>query len=490
MGKRFKYFTENNPKIQITAIIDNYINDSYLERNDKKIPVLFPEEFGKSGQIDEDTVLVIASVSINEIVEQLDRIKSFDNVLCCAEVALDDYIGLNDIKREQLKETIIELADRTEKSVLRDNYGESNLTAEIKKFQIWESFGMTNTAGTKALMDIRQIIGSMGYQIFNVHGVRGEKGSRIEECNYRLILSEWEYLFEILSEKAIIFIQFPSPIEIRFPREIILRMKREKHVRFICLVHDVNCLRNKERTQMRKEENRLIMEICDYFIIHNTSMQRYFESEGIPREKLIVLKIFDYMCEETNVAKVFEKSVTFAGNLSIEKSPFLEELEKLSPLKIHLYGPDCPECILNNNINNVKYEGIVPAELLPHNLDRGFGLIWDGNCISTCSGQTGEYLKYNNPHKMSLYLSAGLPVIIWSGAAQAKFAEENSVGFTVDSLLEINGILEKMDKAEYDILAQNAEKVARLLKDGYYTRTAVEKIETLLEKENMDDTKL
>ncbi|NRO11242.1 Beta-1,6-galactofuranosyltransferase WbbI [Lactobacillus helveticus] len=47
---------------------------------------------------------------------------------------------------------------------------------------------------------------------------------------------------------------------------------------------------------------------------------------------------------------------------------------------------------------------------------------------------TGNYLRYNDPHKLSLYLASGIPVIIWKKAAEAKFVEENKVGITVDSL--------------------------------------------------------
>ena len=60
-------------------------------------------------------------------------------------------------------------------------------------------------------------------------------------------------------------------------------------------------------------------------------------------------------------------------------------------------------------------------------MDQNFGLVWDGTSLDGCNGRYGEYLKFNNPHKTSLYLSCGIPVIIWKEAALADFVEEHKV---------------------------------------------------------------
>ena len=73
---------------------------------------------------------------------------------------------------------------------------------------------------------------------------------------------------------------------------------------------------------------------------------------------------------------------------------------------------------------NVKYCGQYKPEELPEKLEGGFGLVWDGDDLGACTGVFGEYMKYNNPHKTSLYLASGLPVIIWEKAAMAKYIEK------------------------------------------------------------------
>ena len=108
-------------------------------------------------------------------------------------------------------------------------------------------------------------------------------------------------------------------------------------------------------------------------------------------------------------------------------------------------------------------------------MTKGFGLIWDGNTVETCKGGTGEYLKYNNPHKLSLYLSSGLPVIIWKDAAEAKFVCENGVGYTIDSLREIPELMERISESDYERISKNVRNISEKLTTGKYMQCALDK---------------
>ncbi|MEI3535629.1 MAG: hypothetical protein V8R16_02480, partial [Bacilli bacterium] len=77
----------------------------------------------------------------------------------------------------------------------------------------------------------------------------------------------------------------------------------------------------------------------------------------------------------------------------------------------------------------------------------------------------GKYLKYNNPHKLSLYLAAGLPVIVWSKSAIAKFVIDNNVGICVNNLNEIN---DKIKKSNYELIRNNAIKIGEKIRKGYF----------------------
>lgn len=74
-------------------------------------------------------------------------------------------------------------------------------------------------------------------------------------------------------------------------------------------------------------------------------------------------------------------------------------------------------------------------------------------------GSFGDYLRYNSPHKSSLYLAAGLPVIVWSGPVLASFVREQGVGVVVGSLFEAQKTLAAIGLNEYAGLLENVVRV-------------------------------
>lgn len=82
-------------------------------------------------------------------------------------------------------------------------------------------------------------------------------------------------------------------------------------------------------------------------------------------------------------------------------------------------------------------------------------------------------LKINNPHKTSLYLASGMPVIIWDKAALAEFVQRNCCGITIKSIGEIDEKLKVMSEEEYQTIKANAENIGKRLRSGYYTISAL-----------------
>ena len=102
--------------------------------------------------------------------------------------------------------------------------------------------------------------------------------------------------------------------------------------------------------------------------------------------------------------------------------------------------------------------------------------MWDGETTTTCSGIYGEYLRINDPHKASLYLASGMPVIIWSKAALADYITRNGCGITVDSIEDIPGRISAMTPEEYDAIRSNTRKISDRLRKGKYTSRALNKV--------------
>ena len=168
-------------------------------------------------------------------------------------------------------------------------------------------------------------------------------------------------------------------------------------------------------------------------------------------------------------------SIAIAGNLAKVKAGYIPKIfdeGHNQGLEVNLFGTRYEDDGINKNL---IYHGAFPPEELAAHLKGDFGLVWDGLEAVTCAGNTGNYLRYNNPHKASMYLSAGMPVIVWSEAAIADFVLANGVGITVDSLYDLEDRINSISPAEYEILCQNAQEISKKLRNGYYTSSAIEK---------------
>ena len=205
-------------------------------------------------------------------------------------------------------------------------------------------------------------------------------------------------------------------------------------------------------------------------------MKEYLIKNGINEKKLISLEVFDYLFKDSDklLSRNNNNEIVIAGNLSEEKSPYVYLLNHIPEgVKFNLFGPNFKQY----DSKNIEYIGQYPPEKLPYILKGNYGLVWDGNSINTCDGITGNYLKYNNPHKISLYIVSKLPVIVWKKSAMASFVEREQIGFTVSSLTEIGDIIKSISNDEYNKMINNLERLSKKLNDGYYLNNAIEKIE-------------
>ena len=148
-----------------------------------------------------------------------------------------------------------------------------------------------------------------------------------------------------------------------------------------------------------------------------------------------------------------------------------EAIGAIPGLKWHLFGPYYDPAKLTSG--NFSYGGCRPPEELPRYLADGFGCVWYGESASICTGKIVDYLRFINPHKMSLYLAAGLPVVVWDESAVADFVVRKEIGFAVHSLDELPKRIGDMSAEEYAAMAQNARQLGRSIPKGEFTRPAV-----------------
>lgn len=297
---------------------------------------------------------------------------------------------------------------------------------------------------------------------------------------------EWAKKTRVLGRGDVLLVQFPAVNHSLFLYQVLKSLKK-KGVFLVAVLHDVEAIRGLKRrnkslkNRLRKYfEEVLCLKYFDRLIVHNDRMGKMVgKVMNIRPEKLIDLQIFDYLAGEAD-SRMRDKNggVIIAGNLTPVKAGYVYRLPE--DIRWNLYGVNFvgqalsgPEAAEHNTEKGVVYYGSFPAEEIAEKLEGGFGLVWDGPSCENCEGVYGEYLRINDPHKTSLYLAAGIPVIIWEKAALAPFILANGCGVTVGSLSEVSEVIRGMDEKTYSTLRENAQAVGCRLSAGEYTKRAV-----------------
>ncbi|MDL2256072.1 galactofuranosyltransferase [Parabacteroides sp. OttesenSCG-928-K15] len=257
---------------------------------------------------------------------------------------------------------------------------------------------------------------------------------------------------------------------------LVCRFAHWKGAKTITLIHDLGSFRRKKLT-VEQEKKRLSN--TDYIIALNATMRSWLKEQGYTQE-IGALQVWDYLSERRPKESDLSPNpyqVVYAGGLSPRKNLFLYELEDIiNGWHFSLHGNGFDSDRLKNK-KNYTYNGYTPSEKLIETAEGDFGLVWDGDSTERCSGAFGEYLQYNNPHKMSLYIRCHLPIIIWKKAALATFVEEHNIGICVNSLEELNQILPSMSLETYKQLKKNITTISEKVAEGYYFMHAYKEAE-------------
>ena len=189
---------------------------------------------------------------------------------------------------------------------------------------------------------------------------------------------------------------------------------------------------------------------------------------------LAFFRLFDSKFQEkTGFTK--NQPIIVAGNLAQEKAGYLYSLP--AEPAYNLYGVGFDE---SRALENENYFGSFLPDELPAALEGGFGLVWDGDSAETCSGVFGEYLRYNNSHKASLYLASGFPLVVWKQSALSHFVLENGCGIAVESLHELKATIDNLSDTDYQDFQLKIPRHGKGIRDGHYLLTALNNFKKIL----------
>lgn len=274
-------------------------------------------------------------------------------------------------------------------------------------------------------------------------------------------------IFFHLRNNDILFLQYPMK---KFYK-MACTLAHLKGAKVVTIIHDLGAFRRHKLTP--EDENHRLSK-TDFLIVHNPIMRNYLIEHGF-KGGLHCLQIFDYLSKsKPSIYKSPQVPwrIVYAGNLARWRNDFLYKLEPIMKnWEIDLYGKGFDASA--NTCKQLCYHGFIASDEFISKVEADFGLVWDGDSLDECTGDWGEYLRINDPHKTSFYLRAGIPVIVWSQAAMAPFIKEQGVGIVIDGLQQLDERLTQLSHSDYQQMRMNAQAIGIRLNEGYYVKQGI-----------------
>ena len=275
-----------------------------------------------------------------------------------------------------------------------------------------------------------------------------------------------KYTFTIRKDDVVL-LQYPVKKYFSF----LCNVARLRGAKTIALIHDLGSFRRKKLT-VEKEIIRLMH--ADYVIASNDTMRQWLKEHGY-KHPLGALGLFDYrsISQFRNQQPTDTLRLVYAGALAMRKNAFLLKLaEQEMSFELHIYGKreGLPE--MQDNTRMI-FHPFTPADTFIQEAEGDFGFVWDGDSLDSCTGNFGEYLRWNSPHKVSFYIRAGLPIIIWKQAAVASIIEQEGIGITIESISELGDVLKTITPERLAEMRENVRRVSDCLSHGHFLQEAI-----------------
>lgn len=317
-----------------------------------------------------------------------------------------------------------------------------------------QSFRLQANAGAKPSTDIEDTLTAMGAHTIGLPRAyyKHDKAVHLRDIINTLIVKA------TMPRGKTILLQYPAQHDI----DTLARLAKKRHNHLILWVHDINELRGRPHA-----DHPAALQAADTIIAHTPAMKQWLATR-YPHADIKILGMFDYNQPQIPVADPPQApTIVFAGNLA--KSTFLQNITLPEPYRLVLYGVGLPDQLTNKPF--VDYRGsCMPQEIPARIAAETYGLVWDGESTRTCTGPTGEYLRYNAPYKLSSYIAAGLPVIIWDQMGIAPYVEQQGIGIAIPDLNQLPARLSSLTPAQYNAMRQAARRLQAQISQSHHTR--------------------
>ncbi|MCM1022231.1 MAG: galactofuranosyltransferase [Muribaculum sp.] len=283
-----------------------------------------------------------------------------------------------------------------------------------------------------------------------------------------------------LRKGDVLLLQYPLKKYFTF----LCRVARGRGAKTVAIIHDLGSMRRRRLTPA-KEIARLSN--ADYIIASNEVMRQWLLDHGMKRPTGS-LGLFDFISAAglpkagSSDEAPHKPVLVYAGALGMRKNSFLLKMPHLAErftLRVYGNAEGLPGL---TDTAGADVRGFLPQEEFIAQSPGNFGLVWDGDSLDCCSGNFGEYLRWNSPHKASFYLRAGIPLIVWQQSAIAPIVKQLGVGVVAETIAEAADKLQSMTPQQYSKLKANACLTAARLQQGYFFTQALRQAISTLSK--------
>lgn len=328
----------------------------------------------------------------------------------------------------------------------------------------------TNTASARTIENVRKISEEFGFVKVTTHGNVARQILRILKYTFRS------------GAVLLVYPKFISPthfdyINLRLFVQRLLKYRKK----FIYYVTDLPveqqiALEVPVGERERSIEKR-ILSLADCIIVFDQEMQDLLvRNYGLDDKLFVHSELLDYVVDTTPQSRPKTHSkgigIVYAGGL--EQYALEESIKSLPsddgiPVEYHLFGPGGEWT--ENIRRDILYHGSRNfTEIVDAIKEYHFGLI-----LAALSERMGQYLSLGPTNRFSLYMAAGIPVVVpRSFGYAAKIVEKYNVGLVFNDIKEIPSLVSQ-GMERYEEYLENVQLLQRRTTTGYHLRTALSK---------------
>lgn len=234
-------------------------------------------------------------------------------------------------------------------------------------------------------------------------------------------------IISALCADDIVIFQHPSGESPRYDSFLFEHIRRYKGTKIISFIQDV-------ASQMKDNEYSLEKEIellnkSDIHIFASEALRKYYMDNGLEEKPFIIQTVPDYMTD-MSVNKHNQHNIYM-----------LADTQK----------KECPDIPINTNV--IPYDEYHTTEMFMKISEGGMGLIWNMDVQA-----------------LSIYMAAGIPVIVKEGLPCTDYVLSHGIGCVVKNADDIFNVFSPENNSNISQYYENVKKLRRLFTNAIYTK--------------------